>query len=677
MNIKIRGYLLTSTGIILVAIESITDSDELQPPLGIMVNGRNLNDKLINQLANTARVSMKLFLPKEINQSKNLKEIFKMISDKKNHYSIPHNTDILHGFTVIKDVNNKPIGMFQMITPRLIYRRGVETINYYLITFIITGIIFSILMIWLLRTLIVKRLGKLNNELANISTKKSIKERVAISGQDEISSVSQEINQLLDVIQVSHEKLEQSVEERTHELQKTHIQLNQEITERKSIERDLVVHKEHLMKLAHYDHLTALPNRILFNDILSKAIHHACRHHTILAILFIDIDRFKNINDAFGHTIGDLFLKEMSIRFSSILRSDDVLARLGGDEFIILLHNIEHAKFAEPVAEKILTVCARPVIIHSHEFFVSASIGISIYPADGQSLEDLQKNADIAMYKAKRAGGGVYRYYTHNMDADAHEHVKLESELRKAIQNNQLMLYFQPQLNLKTGNIHRVEALIRWEHPEFGFISPGKFIPLAEETGLIMPIGEWIVQEACHINKQWQNEGYEPITVAVNISSVQFQYQDVALLVDNCLKKYDLDPKYLEFEITETAVMSNVEAAINKLTIIHKMGVHISIDDFGTGYTSINYLKKIPVSILKIDQGFIKGLPNNQDDVAITSAVIALGHNLGLEVVAEGVETAEQMEYLIDHQCDLVQGYYICKPLPEDKIILQFKRKES
>lgn len=420
--------------------------------------------------------------------------------------------------------------------------------------------------------------------------------------------------------------------------------------------------------------MTALPNRVFFNEILNKAIGHAKRHSKVLAVLFIDLDRFKNINDALGHTTGDIVLKEMGNRFAGVLRAGDILARLGGDEYIILLNDIGHPKFAGPVAEKILNACGQPVKIDMHEFYITASIGICIFPNDGQSLEDLQRNADMAMYKSKRSGGGIYQYYTQEMNVAAHEHIQLEAALRKAIQNQEFILHYQPQLNLRDGTITRVEALIRWEHPELGIVSPAKFIPLAEETGLILPIGEWALREACRTCKKWQDEGYDPITVAVNISPKQFRHQDLAQVVSDVLKETGLEAKYLEIEITETAMMDNVENAINRLNAINNMGVRISIDDFGTGYTSISYLKQFPVSILKIDQHFIKGIPNNQNDVAITSAVIALGHNLGLEIVAEGVETAEQMQYLSDHHCDLIQGYFLSRPLPESKIILQFTR---
>ena len=675
VNKDMRGYILTSKGIMLVAACAITDGNKLLPPLGASVFGRNLDQQLVNKIADTTKVHVQLLLKDQIDKSTKLKQYFKTVSTNKNgHFSLPITSNLLEGYSVIRDINNVPIGMFKMTTPRAIYLTGIKAVDYYLTTFVVLGIIFTGLMVYLLRALIIKRLEKLDHEVADIGAKNAIQQRVDVSGNDELSSVSTEINNMLDIIQASHDQLENRVEERTQELKKTNIQLQNEINERKSVERELIIHKEHLVRLAHYDSLTSLPNRVFFNEILNKAINHAKRRDNYLGILFIDLDRFKNINDALGHTFGDLVLKEMGSRFNGILRTGDILARLGGDEFIILLNDIGNPKFAGPIAEKIINACAQPVKIESHEFFMTASVGISIYPDDGDSLEKLQKNADMAMYKAKRAGGGIYQYYSQEMDISAHEHIKLEASLRKAIQNKEFTLYLQPQMNLKTGKIKGVEALIRWEHPEHGLISPAKFIPLAEETGLIMPIGEWALHEACRLNKMWQDQGYEPITIAVNISPKQFRHQDVTQIVADALQSSGLHPKYLEVEITETAVMDNADIAISKLKSISEMGVKISVDDFGTGYTSINYLRQFPVSILKIDQTFVKGLPNNQNDVAITSAVIALAHNLGLEVVAEGVETVEQMQYLAEHNCDLIQGYFLSRPLPANKFVLQLAK---
>lgn len=672
---ELRGYILTAKGILMVAACAVTDGDKVQPPMGSAVFARLLSPKIVETIKDTTKLNLDLFLPQQISKNNALSQNFKEISTNKtgmiNH---PIDEEILEGFLVIKDINNKPIGMFRMITPRAIYLTGVKAIRYYLISFVGLGILFSLLMLWLLRILIIQRLERLDAEVAVISEKNELSRRVDESGNDELSSVSKQFNRMMGIIEAAQIKLEHRVEERTQDLKKTNIQLQQEIAERKSVEKELIIHKEHLVRLAHYDNLTSLPNRVFFNEMLTKTLSHAKRHKKTLAILFIDLDRFKTINDALGHPMGDLVLKEIAARFTTVLRAGDVLARLGGDEFIILLNDIAHPKYASPVAEKLLQLCAEPIKISAHEFFITTSIGIATFPTDGTSLEDLLKNADMAMYKAKKSGGGVYQYYTKEMNLEAHEHIQLEASLRKALTNNEFVLYYQPKLNLSDGQIKGVEALIRWENPELGMISPAKFIPLAEETGLIMPIGEWALREACRANKSWQMQGFNPISVAVNLSPKQFRHQDIDQLVAKVLADTGLDPQYLEIEITETAVMDNVESAINRLKEIKAMGVEISIDDFGTGYTSISYLKQFSVSILKIDQSFVKGLPENPDDVAITIAVIALAHSLGIKVVAEGVETPEQLQFLADHDCDLVQGYYLSPPLPEAKILTQLTK---
>lgn len=676
-NEDIHGYVLLNDQAMLINANVVTDGNKSQPALGVLITGRTLSSDLLKQISDQTRLNVTFLTLHEISKQPKLNAIFKNLINSSTTYSKEIiNDEKVSGYMLIRDINDTPIGMLDISNERPIYQSGLHTINFYLTSFLIIGIVFSIIIIFLLRSIILKRLEHLEHDLASISTNRSFKNRVQVQGNDELSFVASKVNSMMDAIQSAHEKLEQRVEERTQELKNTNFKLEEEISERKTIEKQLILHKEHLVRLAHYDTLTALPNRIFFNEILNKALHHASRHNRILAVLFVDLDRFKKINDALGHLIGDQVLKEISERFTSVLRAGDVLARLGGDEFIILLADIEHPKLVSFVAEKILQACAKPIQINSHEFYISASIGICIYPNDGTSLEDLQRNADMAMYKVKRSGGNNYQYFTNEMNLQAHEHIQMEAALRKAINNNEFVLHFQPQINLEDGIITGVEALIRWEHPEHGIISPAKFIPFAEETGLIMKIGEWALREACRINKSWQDQGYQPITISVNISPKQFRHQDIHQVVSNVLADTGLAPKYLEIEITETTMMDDVETAINRLNAIKAMGVNISIDDFGTGYTSISYLKQFPVSVLKIDQHFIKGIPQNRNDTAITVAVIALAHSLELKVIAEGVETSEQIQFLAEHNCDMVQGYYISPPLPEAKIILQFAKLE-
>jgi diguanylate cyclase (GGDEF)-like protein len=674
LNHDINGYILLGNKVMLVSAAAITNGQKNKTSLGAMVTGRYLSPQIIKKIENITQSTLQLYTSKEIADNPALAQTLEKTISNNGHYNQPIDTNNLEGFTVIADINGKPIGYFRMVKPRVIYLNGLHALHYYLALFTLLGGLTLLLTMALLREVIIRRLEKLDTQIADIRANHALGKRVSTAGNDELSALAAEFNAMLDTIQAAQEKLENRVTERTVELQATNQQLQDEILERKTAESELIVHKEHLAKLAHYDSLTTLPNRLFFNEIFNKALHHATRQKKSLAVLFIDLDRFKNINDAFGHETGDCVLKEVSKRFSAAIRAGDVLARLGGDEFILLLNDISQAKFASSIAEKLLHCCMQVVRVNTHEFYLTASIGVCIFPNDGKSLEDLQKNADMAMYKAKRTGGGVFQYFTPDMHQEAHKYIQLEVGLRRAIENKEFVLYYQPKLNLKTGTITGVEALIRWNDPVVGLIPPDQFIPLAEETGMIMQIGEWALREACRTNKRWQTEGYDPISVSVNISPNQFRIQDISQLVTNVLAETGLDAKYLELEITETAVMDDVKDAITRLNDIKEMGVSIAIDDFGTGYSSISYLKKFPLNIIKIDKTFIKGIPDDTNDVAITSAVIAMAHNLGFTVVAEGVETTEQLKFLADHDCDLIQGYYISRPLPEHKVVEQFTR---
>lgn len=551
------------------------------------------------------------------------------------------------------------------------------TSKYLLLSLIVLGIIFAGLTLMCFNILVFNRLEKLNKNINQVIRENVFTHRINEIGSDELSSITHGFNQILETTEYSNQKLKACLEEQKKELQEHTTQLQQEIAEYKLLEKEFINHKEHLVKLAHYDNLTDLPNRVFFNEMLNKTLNHANRYKKMMAILFIDLDRFKNINDVFGHPIGDNVLKEVASRFSTVLRSGDILARLGGDEFIILLNDIGHEKFASPIAEKLLQSCSKPIKIGNQLSTLAASIGISIYPTDGTSLEDLQRNADIAMYKAKHAGGNVYCYFKKQMDEKSHENLHMEEALQKAIQQDEFTLYYQPKLNLKEGNITGVEALLRWENPELGMISPDIFIPLAEQMDLMIPIGEWVLREACQTCKAWQLEGYQPVSVAVNLSAKQFHYPDLEEIITNILTEMGLEPHYLELEIAETVIMENVESSIHKLNALKKIGVHISIDDFGTGYTSISYLKKFPIRSFKIDKIFIKEIPTNSNDAIITNAFIGLAHALEIKVVAEGVETAEQLQYLADKNCDIVQGYYLSRPLPKQKIVLQFSKIQN
>lgn len=437
--------------------------------------------------------------------------------------------------------------------------------------------------------------------------------------------------------------------------------VKEDITKRKWAE-------ETIQHMAYYDPLTDLPNRMLFNDRLGQALAQAKRKGLMAGILFLDLDRFKVINDTLGHTLGDMLLRAVGARLKNFAREGDTIARMGGDEFALLLTGITQVDDAVKAAQGILDILNPPFMIESHEVHITPSIGISIFPYDGADGVTLVKNADAALNRAKEQGRTNYQLYTPVMNAKAFERMTLQNSLRKALDRGEFTLYYQPQVSLVTGDIVGMEALLRWEHPDLGLVSPAQFIPMAEETGLIVPIGEWVLRTACEQNKKWQTMGYRPMVMAVNLSARQFNELNLVAMVSGILKSTQLEPQWLDLEITESIIMQHLESTIATLRDLHHLGIQISIDDFGTGYSSLTYLKKFPVHALKIDQSFIREITTDPDDAAITAAVIAMGHSLKLNVIAEGVETNEQLQMLKNLKCDRMQGYLFSRPVPEKTI---------
>ncbi len=420
--------------------------------------------------------------------------------------------------------------------------------------------------------------------------------------------------------------------------------------------------------LAHHDPLTSLPNRLLLNARMEHALARAHRGNTLLAVLFLDLDHFKNINDTLGHPIGDLLLQEVAQRLSQCVREEDTVARLGGDEFTILLEELEDSRVASSVAQKILAALAERFMLQGHEVFVTCSVGISIFPGDGGDITALFKNADSALYRAKEQGRNNYQYYTEELTIRAMERLAMENDLRHALQRNELVLHYQPQVDLYNGRIIGMEALLRWRHPEIGLISPNAFIPLAEETGLIIPIGEWVLRTACARLKAWIDEGFPRIRMGVNLSSRQFNQNNLDEVVAAILHDTGLPPDCLELELTERMIMQDAETTITILHKLRALGVQFSIDDFGTGYSSLSYLKRFPIDRIKIDQSFVREIISSAEDAAVSQAIISLAHSLNLKTVAEGVETSEQQEFLRTLQCDEIQGFHFSRPVPEQEI---------
>ena len=413
--------------------------------------------------------------------------------------------------------------------------------------------------------------------------------------------------------------------------------------------------EDRLRVVATHDPLTALPNRTLLHEHLSHALAKAQRYNRQLAVLFIDLDRFKNVNDTLGHEAGDLLLQIAAQRLSDCVRETDTMARQGGDEFVVLMDELFDLGPVAGVCQRILDAMARPFIVQGQEVLLTASIGISVYPEDGRTL---LKNADIAMYRAKEKGKNNYQFYSTQFDTYSVERLSLESSLSRAVERNEFTLHYQPKVNIASGHITGMEALLRWQHPELGWISPARFIPLAEENGLILPIGAWVLKTACAQNQAWQRQGLRRLRVAVNLSARQFGVESLPRDIDAVLRESRLEARDLELEITESMVMSNPEQAVNMLRQLKDMGIHVAIDDFGTGYSSLAYLKRFPVDSVKVDRSFVEDLPGDLESAAIAQAIIAMAHSLRMNVVAEGVETEAQLRFLRGEGCDEIQGHH-------------------
>ncbi|MHB8841133.1 MAG: putative bifunctional diguanylate cyclase/phosphodiesterase, partial [Candidatus Aquicultor sp.] len=435
------------------------------------------------------------------------------------------------------------------------------------------------------------------------------------------------------------------------------IPIGMDVTDRKQAE-------ETINYMSYYDTLTGLPNRALFNDRLNLALAYAHRNQEVFAVMCLDLDSFKSINDTMGHVVGDEVLQGISKRLQECLREGDTVARLGGDEFALLLPQVTGVENVVKVAQKIFDAIQPPFNFDERDFYTTTSIGVSLYPYDGDDPQTLIKNAEVALYRAKEQGRANYQLYAPAMNAKAFERLAMENSMRKALEREEFIVYYQPIVDITTGRIISMEALIRWQHPALGLVSPAEFIPLAEETGLIVPIGEWALKTACEQNKAWQKSGLPEVRISVNLSARQFQQQNLVEMVNQTLEATGLAPEYLEFEITESVVMKDADAAIAILHEMKKRGIKVAIDDFGTGYSSLGYLKRFPIDKLKIDKLFVHTVTTDPSDEAIAEAIIAMAKSLNLRVVAEGVETVEQLELLHSLRCDEMQGYLYSRPLP-------------
>ncbi|MCL4104059.1 UNVERIFIED_CONTAM: hypothetical protein GTU68_034921 [Idotea baltica] len=450
------------------------------------------------------------------------------------------------------------------------------------------------------------------------------------------------------------------VDERTAQLSKRNEELNTAV-------KQVTETKDRLRQLAYFDSLTSLPNRRLFTEQLALLLRLATRERQTLALLFLDLDNFKRINDSLGHSAGDLLLREVGIRLSSCIRDSDVVSHFCGDEFTVVLNKIEHVDSAAVVAQRIINSLSEPITIEGHELVITPSIGIAIAPRDAGDVEGLLRAADTAMYHAKSMGKNSYLYYDSEMDAAGIERLNLEIDLRKAIDRSELVLYYQPQVDTESGSVIGVEALVRWDHPQQGLIPPGKFIPLAEETGLIGALGDWVLQQACREMVEIRAAGLQLPKIAVNVSALQFNPSFIQY-VEDTLNETGLEPNALELELTEGLVIDNSNATLRALHALKHLGVRLSIDDFGTGYSSLSYLSRFPLDELKIDKSFVVDFDKSENDASLVIAIIAMGKSMNLKMVAEGVETRQQYHFLTQNGASIIQGYIFSEPVSADEL---------
>ena len=555
-------------------------------------------------------------------------------------------------------------------------RSNMEAVHQRLMWFM--GIVAVVLLVSLLVTFVLSAhlqriitdpLLRLSAIARRVSTEKNYSVRVNGEGDDELGNLITDFNTMLDEIQSRDNelrehrlRLEESVAKRTRELENANALLKQSKQQAESVASRMEYH-------AHHDALTGLPNRILLNDRISSELAHARRQQTNAALLFLDLDRFKIINDSLGHAIGDQLLRVIARRLDNCVREEDTVARLGGDEFMVLLPRISGSADAGRIAKKIIESLVDPISCNGHELHITTSIGISIFPYDGTDAETLIKHADISMYRAKELGRNKAVYYTAEMNAGSRKQLAMETNLRKAIERNQLRLFYQPKIDIHRNKIVGVEALLRWKHPTMGFISPLDFIPVAEDSGLIVPIGEWVLKTAFRQLKQWHNDGFTELTVAVNLSSAQLSRPGFEDFIAEALGEAGLEAHMTELEITENMAMENIDSAISVLDGLKCMGVSIAMDDFGTGYSSLNYLRRLPIDIVKIDKSFVREIPDSAEDVSIASTIIAMAQSLKLSLIVEGVENVRQLNFFRQQGINIVQGYLFSKPVPAAEVL--------
>lgn len=666
---------LPQEGFLLISSLPILTSEKKGPVAGTLLMIKYLAEEELEHLRKVTKLSINLLPIKDAETSAKINEAYQNLNAGLKNYIAIKDQKTVQGYSLLKDIYNKPIGLFQVDVYREVWQQGKKTIEFYILALMTAGLII-ILLLWIfLKKILIDRLINFRNQISDITSRERFDSNITLSGdksksKDELTDIGESVNTMLTVIQAAHKELGKRVvglTELTNEL-------NSEVERRKKVEENLLIKEKLLEQLAHHDTLTGLPNRPMFIELLTHALAKAKRSSGKVAVLFFDLDHFKNVNDTLGHPTGDALLTILGKDLDSQMRRTDVVSRMGGDEFALFTEFNDVLEVTR-VAEKILKLASREISIQNNVIQVTVSIGIALYPADGLTVEELMSHADVALYKAKENGRNQYCYCQDLYNTQVKEKVQLESELRKAVINNELRLFLQPIVRLSSQEMVGMEALVRWQHPKLGLLDPDKFIPLAEKTNLIFPIGEWMIAKACEFHAKnealYGNFGF----IAINFSALQFRSNNfITNIVDN-ITKSKMNPASFVVEITESVLMASEGVAIENLTKLKKLDIKTAIDDFGTGYSSLSHLSKFPITFLKMDKGFLEGKSISKNNKAIIKAVIVLGHSLDLTIIFEGIETEEQLNYLKELECDLGQGYMLNDTVSENDMAIFLEEK--
>ncbi len=695
------GVIVVAGMPMLIGMRPITTSEGKGPIRGTLIMARFLNEAEVARLAAVTHQSLSMAVLAAVGLPDNFRNAADTAVKNKDLALEITDEKKVSAYCLIRNIDKTPVLLLRVQMRRDIYQSGLHTINYFLLTLAIVAILFALVMRLLASRLltslhkhqeverryraVVEQSGEgiflvdvdslavldANNAFARLLGY-SDRELIGLNLDDIFDRLPGIAHNFVSLVMkarghITHEMqfkrkdgswldVETSANVIEHEDKQVLSIVVRDITERK-------LAQERIHYLAHYDPLTNLPNRVLLRDRLQQDLAHAERNHWMVAVIFLDLDRFKLINDSLGHHAGDRLLQAVSARLNSCVRHGDTVSRQGGDEFVIVVSEVRETDALNVIVEKLLNAVADPCNVHDQEMNITTSIGICLYPHVGEDADTLLKNADMAMYQAKATGGNDSQFYRKDMDDRTRERMSLENNLRHALERGEFYLVYQPQVDLKSGKLFGMEALLRWQHPQLGDVPPMKFIPLAEETGLILQIGEWVLRTACAQMQEWRRQGFDGLRMSVNLSARQLLQKDLTRRVNAILNETGLPSSLLDLELTESMLMENMQENIGTLQSLRQMGVAISIDDFGTGYSSLAYLQRLPIETLKIDRSFVRDIVARDGDAPIALAVIALAHSLGHRVIAEGVETVEQLEFMRDHDCEAIQGYYFSKPL--------------